>query len=450
MPLVPEAIFAGLDPQGIVLVAVSGGSDSLALLLLANAWAQPKAITLHAVTIDHGLRPEAAAEAAFVAAVCDGLGIDHTTLAWDGIKPPTGLAQAARQARYALIEDFALDIGCDLVLAGHTADDQNETVLMRVRRLGLESGPAKRSLGRGLAGMARQSVLPGGTVMARPLLGISRQRLRIYLGSFPQSWVEDPTNLDVTYERVRIRQELSAAPALADAVAGFSNTMLRWRTLLSRDAAVLLSHHAAVKPGPVLRFDLDAALAAPLPIVVHAIQVLLAVSGGGEHLAPRYKVEALAAGFASGDTGRMTLAGAVVERDGTGLRFYRELRHIDSCFVETGETVLWDGRMEIANGGRARMHVGPLTKAGLAEIEKMRNGPVAGRPRACLHSSPIIRSGDGKVFLPMLENEGQPPLVHTRITARAIEHFCPQSDFALLDWLRGIEVARRACLMPRA
>ena len=278
----------------------------------------------------------------------------------------------------------------------------------------------------------------------------SRDSVRGWLGAQGIAWVEDPSNLGVTYERVRVRQELAGAPALANAIAGFSSKMLRWRAMLSRDTAVLLSHHATVKPGPVLRFDLDAALAAPLPVVVHAIQVLLAVSGGGEHLAPRYRVEALAAGFASGDTGRMTLAGAVVERDGTGLRFYRELRHIDSCFVETGETVLWDGRMEIANGGRARMHVGPLTKAGLAEIEKMRNGPVAGRPRACLHSSPIIRSGDGKVFLPMLENEGQPPLVHTRITARAIEHFCPQSDFALLDWLRGIEVARRACLMPRA
>ncbi len=138
----------GLEPQGIVIVAVSGGGDSLALLLLAHAWAQTREITLHAVTIDHGLRPEAAAEAAFVAALCDGLGIDHTTLAWEGIKPPSGLAEAARRARYALIEDFALDIGADLVLTGHTQDDQAETVWMRVGR-GPEIEPWARAGGDG-------------------------------------------------------------------------------------------------------------------------------------------------------------------------------------------------------------------------------------------------------------------------------------------------------------
>jgi tRNA(Ile)-lysidine synthase len=424
-------------------VAVSGGSDSLALLLLAHAWAQTRDFTLHAVTIDHGLRPEAAAEAAFVAALCDGLEIDHTTLAWEGVKPPSGLAEAARRARYALIEEFALDIGCDMILTGHTEDDQAETVWMRVRR------GQGASLGRGLSGMGRTVILPGGTMMARPLISVSRARLRSYLASFPQSWVEDPTNEDTTYERVRIRRQLAANPQLRRQLLDFNSTMTRWRALLSRDTAALLQHLVSVRPGPVLGFDLSVALAAPPAVLVHAVQVLLAASGGAEHLAPRTRVESVIEGFSAGDTGRTTLAGSVVERDGAGIRFYREVRNIDSCFVDPGETVVWDGRMEIANGSRQRIHVGPLTRAGLVEIEQVRKAGLAGRPRAALHSSALIRTHDGRAFLPMLETDGQPPLVHTRLTARAIEHFCPETDLPLIEWLRGMEVARRACLTPR-
>lgn len=421
----------------------------MALLLLANAWAQSRDLALHAVTIDHGLRPEAAAEAAFVAAVCEGLGVDHTTLAWEGVKPPTGLAEAARRARYELIEDFAIEIGCDLLITGHTADDQAETVMMRIRRQGVVPG-ARLNLGRGLAGMSKNSVLPGGTMLARPLLGISRAQLRNYLAGFPQSWVEDPTNNDPTYERVRVRRELDADRGKRAQLVDFSACMGRWRGLLARDTANLLSHLVTVKPGPVFRFDLDISLAAPLPVLVHAIQVLLAVGGGGEQLASRAQVEALVAGFAVGDTARMTLAGVIVEREGTALRFYRELRNVDSCFVEAGETVLWDGRLEVANGSRGRIHLGPVTRAGLATIETARKASLAGRPRAALHSSVLIRTADGQPFLPLLEAEGQPPLVHTRLTAQAIEHFCPEPDFALLDWLRGIELARRSCLLPRS
>jgi tRNA(Ile)-lysidine synthase len=432
-------------------VAVSGGSDSVALLLLANAWAQARDVTLHAVTIDHGLRPEAAAEAAFVAALSEGLSIDHTTLAWEGTKPSTGLPGAARNARYALIEEFARDIGCDLILAGHTLDDQAETMLMRTRRMGevdAEGGPT--SLGRGLAAMPARSVLPGGTLLARPLLGVERETLRGYLAEFGQSWVEDPTNSDAAYERVRVRRELAADPLLKDRLTTLNAAMTRWRAVLARDTAALLDHLVSVKPGPVFLFDLKVARAAPAPVLIHAVQVLLAVSGGGERLVPRRKVEALVAGFGGGETGRMTLGGAVIERDGGLVRFFREQRGMDGRFVDPGETLLWDGRVEIANASRQKVHVGPLTRQGLADLERTRGKTVGGRPRAALHSSARIITADGTNYLPMLETEGQPPLVQTRLTARAIEHFCPDSDFPLLEWLRGIEVQRRAALTPKS
>lgn len=461
--LSPDELFKKLDPRGIVLVAVSGGGDSIALLLLAHAWASQKNFTLHAVTVDHGLRPEAAAEAAFVASICDGLGIDHTTLGWEGIKPHSGLADAARRARYTLMEEFALEIGSDLILAGHTADDQAETVYMRLLRENSVSVPADdsqeladfgilkragnlQSTGRGLAGMARRSLLPGGCELARPLLDVSREQLRAYLGSFPQNWIEDPTNRDVSYERVRIRRRLAADRDLSQRLCDFSNVMGGLRSVISRDTAHLLGATVKLRPGPVFVFDHLIAMKAPEQVLVHAFQMLIAVSGGGEHLVPRSKIENLLDKIFMPDFGRTNLGGSIVERNGAKLRFYREMRSIASTIVEPGERLVWDGRMEIFNAGKEQVSVGPLTRRGLSEVEQNRGYQIPGKPRAALLSSAVIRSGNRNSWLPMVEREPGSGQVVTRLTSRAVEQFCPETDFAMLDWLQGLDEERNASL----
>ena len=115
-----------LDSRKTVIVAVSGGSDSTALLTGARCW-----LSRHfphknivAVTVDHGLRTEAAAEAVKVSELCGRLGIEHRTMRWQGEKPETGIAAAAREARYRLLAEAAEESRTDLVLTGHTADDQ--------------------------------------------------------------------------------------------------------------------------------------------------------------------------------------------------------------------------------------------------------------------------------------------------------------------------------------
>ena len=118
MSLNAEILFKNIPTDNTVLIAVSGGSDSIALLLLANIWSLKNNVSLQAITIDHGLRAEAAAEAAFVAGVCAGLNIPHVTLAWEGIKPSFGIQEAARQSRYSLMDDFAHEIGADVILTG--------------------------------------------------------------------------------------------------------------------------------------------------------------------------------------------------------------------------------------------------------------------------------------------------------------------------------------------
>ena len=159
------SLFSGLDQFPRLVLAVSGGPDSTALMVLAARWRAARASgpELIAITVDHGLRPEAQAEAAAVADLARSLGLTHRTLHWTGNKPKSGLQQAARAARYGLLAEAARAAGAGAVLTAHTLDDQAETVLIRLMR---GSGLA------GLAGMQMCSVIPGreptGPRRARP------------------------------------------------------------------------------------------------------------------------------------------------------------------------------------------------------------------------------------------------------------------------------------------
>jgi tRNA(Ile)-lysidine synthase len=428
-----QTLFAGCDPAGIVTVAVSGGGDSMALLLLAAAWAQIEGHDLHAVTVDHGLRAEAGAEARFVGEVCAGLGIDHTTLAWRGPKPESGLPQAARMARHERIEAHARAIGSDLVLVAHTADDQAETVFMRAAR---RAGAG--SLGRGLAGMERFSLLPGGTLLARPLLGVARAALRQYLGQHGQSWIEDPTNDDDSYERVRVRRLLAADPQLAGRLTRFGAVMARRRAILSRDAAQLLQDAATATPGPVYDLDarqLDRASRAPALL---ALQTIVALAGGGVHLAPSLTFDAI---FGAAELKKATVGGAVIERRGGQIRVWREARNLPVGEIDPGKTAIWDGRLEIRNSGRSTVQVAAWSGIGALAGDfggEMTRPPV--KPAAALAASPVLATPAG-TWMPLAR--GGSPLrdVSARLVCPAIEHFCPASDFPLLEFLARMREA---------
>lgn len=184
-----------------IAVAVSGGGDSMALAILLANWVKDKDITLHAITVDHDLRPESATEAKTVAKILKPLGITHKILKWDGVKPKTKIQEAARDARYALLSDYCLKKKIPYLCVAHHGQDQMETILFRMAKgTGLD----------GLAGMRPVNILDNGLTLLRPLLPVSHQDLLETLKSQKIDWIEDPSNVNDKYARVRIRNVINA------------------------------------------------------------------------------------------------------------------------------------------------------------------------------------------------------------------------------------------------
>ncbi|HYJ52021.1 MAG TPA: tRNA lysidine(34) synthetase TilS [Allosphingosinicella sp.] len=184
------------DPRGRIGIAVSGGPDSLALLLLAQAAGRGR---VHAATVDHGLRAESGGEAAMVAEVCARLGVPHTILEAQ-MTDAANIQAAARARRYALLGEWAEGAGLACILTAHHLDDQAETLMMRLLR------------GSGLAGLAGiRAVQPSPVPVLRPLLGWRHAELAAIVEAAGLEPVEDPSNADERFDRARLRRRLAEA-----------------------------------------------------------------------------------------------------------------------------------------------------------------------------------------------------------------------------------------------
>jgi tRNA(Ile)-lysidine synthase len=242
-----SGLFRGLEDLPGLLLAVSGGPDSTALLVLAARWAKQlkRAPKLIALTVDHGLRPEAAREAAAIKKIASRLGVPHRTLRWRGKKPRSGLQEAARNARYELLGQAARRDGIAHIATAHTLDDQAETMLFRMAR---GSGLL------GLTGMAHVAPLPVRTeqeiFLIRPLLHLSKARLLATLKAAKIGYSEDPSNQDPRFTRVRWR---ALMPALAQEgldARGLARLALRLRRAEATIAVAVDAARAALAPPP--------------------------------------------------------------------------------------------------------------------------------------------------------------------------------------------------------
>jgi tRNA(Ile)-lysidine synthase len=222
-----KRLFAEWKAMPALVLAISGGPDSVALMWLAARWRRAliHGPRLVAVTVDHGLRAESAREAKQVRRLARSLDLPHHILRWTGAKPKTGLPAAARSARYRLLAKAAQDHGATHILTAHTRDDQAETLLMRMLR---GSGIA------GLAAMARQTPRDG-VVLARPFLNVSTRQLIATLAKAKVEFADDPTNRDTHFTRPRLR---ALMPALA-AEGGDARNLARLATRLARANAAV-------------------------------------------------------------------------------------------------------------------------------------------------------------------------------------------------------------------
>lgn len=375
-----DALFAGLKDKALVL-AVSGGCDSTALMHLVADWARRLVRTgpdgaIIVVTVDHGLRPQACEEAETVARAAHALALECRVLRWRGPHPAAGIQAAARQARYRLIGELLMEMGREgrtwHLVTAHHRDDQAETVLMRLARgSGID----------GLGGMQPRGEMAGigdgndpGFVypILRPLLDVPRSRLEATLRARGIDWIDDPSNDIDAFERVRMRKLLTTLDPLgltAEALARSARRLRRARAAIEAFAGTAIEdidwHHGTHASIAAPRLD-----ALPDEIGLRVLSHMLAGMGGVSPPPRLSEIEALwermsggaDAGAATGHAA--TLGGCRVDwAADTAVRVWREAGRdpMPRCTIEPGGRVVWDGRfaIEVAADGQA-IEVGPV------------------------------------------------------------------------------------------
>jgi tRNA(Ile)-lysidine synthase len=405
-------LFAACTPERFAL-AVSGGSDSTALMVLLAEWlgrVRRPAQAFTVLTVDHRLRPQSAAEAAAVARQAATLGYAHATLVWEGDKPQTGLQAAARTARYRLMAAYARAHGIGLIFTGHTAEDQAETLLMRLAR------------GSGLDGLSAMAPIadlhednpPDGPrlCLARPLLDVPKARLQASLRQRAITWLEDPSNAAPAFERTRLR----AARADLDAL-GLTGSMLglsarrlqQVRVALERWVADVLDPAAGTVETHACGFfaiDLPRLRALPQEIAARVLARTIAAAGGSAEPVPLAGLEAIALDLLSGPpAGAWTLARAKLTATPGRLLVEREpgREPLPVLSLGAGDRALWDGRFRVAAGVglEAPVEVRALGVDGLRQVRALAE-IARGIPVGSLRALPGFWRGERLLGVPPL------------------------------------------------
>ena len=392
-----------------IAVAVSGGRDSLCLALLLQRWARRHRGRITGLTVDHGLRPDSAAEARTVARWLAAQKIGHAILSWDRRDQPSpgsGLQAAAREARYRLLLDRCRALGILHLALAHQRDDQAETFLLRLGR------------GSGLDGLAAMAPVTerGGVRLLRPLLPVPRGRLAATLKSWRQDWIDDPTNENTAHARIRLRRLL---PSLAEAgvtaahLAETAAALGHARAAMDEAVAGTLAAGAEIDPAGYLWLDLPALGRAPTEVGRRVLARCLMAIGGGAYTPRSERLNRLYDQIAAGRLASgATLAGCQIRRKSGRLLICREPAAAGPAVALTaGASRIWDGRFQVtlarSRGRKGHVQVAALGPEGnrsvLAERPDLRHGPIppavrpvlpaiwtAGRPRPELLGVPHL------------------------------------------------------------
>jgi tRNA(Ile)-lysidine synthase len=418
-----DATFAPLADFDHVVLAVSGGSDSVALMVLAAEWCARLAATrpnVSVATVDHRLRAESRQEAEHVAAEAKRLGLSHATLTWDGEKPRTGLPMAAREARYRLLEDHARALGCAriAIVTAHHRDDQAETLAMRLARgAGID----------GLSGMRSMRPLREGSqiMLVRPLLAVSKARLGATLDLRGIAYAEDPTNGDHRYERARLR---SLMPTLG--TAGLSAEALATSARRLGDALEALAYAEEQFVASLdlsfgnevfAKLDRRAFEAGPVFLRQKVLSRLIGRYGGASPPPQLSEVEDLVARMQRDAASAATLGGAMISSGSRFIRVWRESGRLNQTefLLVPGERQIWDRRFVLGlseerprQTSAGTITVKPLGEKGYAAIMS-RIMPARRPPARAAAALPSFWSGEIFIAAPSLAPFalfGVPPL----------------------------------------
>ena len=403
-----DRIMAPLGDVPQLLLAVSGGADSLALMVLCHEWQcrGRHPVSLHVASVDHGFRPEARQECDYVASLAEERGLPHTTLLLRDHAISSNLQAEARKARYGLLADHARELGCGHIAVAHHMDDQAETLVMRLLR------------GSGLTGLGamRPSQAMGEVTLLRPLLSVPKARLVASLKARGIEWVEDPSNRSDAYQRVRVRGLL---PVLAREGGDAERLAATARRLQRADAALedlayeLFLRHMRTEPGRALSFVPSDFAIQSEELRLRLLRLALHTVAGPAYPPREEKLMALDAALCeiarcaqdeAGDPrAKRTMGGCCFELFQERLWVYREPGRVAPTVVlEGGKRTDWLGlyRVMIAAGDggldREGLHMRPLGPDGRQYL--LDNGMRADAPQ-----SGISRDGEGRLPVGLVE-----------------------------------------------
>jgi tRNA(Ile)-lysidine synthase len=378
-------------------VAVSGGSDSMALLVLTHTFAKRAGLRVIAATVDHGLRTGAAAEAATVAGFCAKQGISHQVLRWNDWDGDGNLQASARAARYDLLTDWAADHRIDTVVLGHTQDDLAETFLMNLAR------------GSGVDGLSGM-IIQKDRLFLRPLLTVRRAALQDMLRDQGIDWADDPSNDDTQFDRVKARQMMQTLGDLGlttDRLVQTADHMTRAQNSLIAHADTFIRNHA-IQDGPDLVINnrvLRIGWSDTEPRVLASAIMWV----GGADYRPRFKALCDAAkAVLGGDT--RTLHGVKMVPGGEDVRLIRELGACRDAVTSVGgeACLIWDSRWRVFCDAKKGLFGKPggvwpagLTVRALGEaVSEVTNWRKTGLLHASAKATPAVFDGDTLISAP--------------------------------------------------
>jgi tRNA(Ile)-lysidine synthase len=426
---ITAAEFAGLmdrlepfEAAPALALAVSGGADSMALALLASAWANNRGGSVTALVVDHGLRPDATAEAQLTQARLRDRGIVTQILTRTGPVPSGDLQAFARRARYRLLGQWCRDQGILHLVTAHHRDDQAETLLLRLAR------------GSGLAGLA---AMPPITDLAscrllRPFLGIPSNRLRATLLGAGWSWCEDPSNRNEAFARVRVRNSAHHLEALGldpARLAATASHLGRARAAIEEQVARLLAAAVMIHPAGFAALDRQAMLAAPSDVTLRALASVVTCIGG-QAVTPRFeRLDGLRTAIEGQGFRPRTLAGCRIAPERGAILVFRELAAVAAPATLDNAPIRWDNRFVVSHLGKnpapASLSVGALGPEDADILKRLPDLASVDIPRRVWPTLPTLRRQGTILEVPHLDWAAPKTADETGIEG-LVARFCPR------------------------